>query len=204
VNATSHNNVHDLGEILIIDDDEQFATSIRELLLGLGYGASIALNGGAALAQLDRAPISVALIDYRLGHDSSLQLLQSIQAKAPHVVCVMLTALASAEVAVEALRLGAYDLLQKPITPEDLQTALGRWFKRSNFEQQRRRAHSSRVKSEGRFYDFTNSANDGFWKIDQHQRLQYASDQYGTLMGKSIDNIVGVSCTEFPVAVGPT
>ncbi|MGL4291864.1 MAG: response regulator, partial [Phreatobacter sp.] len=100
--------------VLVIDDDIDFAASLAGLLQLDGYDVAVAHDPDAALACIDRQAIAVALVDVRLGLGNGIDLVRDLRRRAPDLVCVMVTAFASIDTAVEALQAGAYDYLCKP------------------------------------------------------------------------------------------
>ncbi|MBN8945299.1 MAG: response regulator [Rhizobiales bacterium] len=126
--------------VLVVDDDVDFAASLAGLLQLDGYEVAIAHDPDAALACLDRQAIAVALVDIRLGLGNGIDLVRALRRRAPDLVCVMVTAFASIDTAVEALQAGAYDYLCKPFHSEDLLATLARCFERIALYAQNRRA----------------------------------------------------------------
>jgi PAS domain S-box-containing protein len=116
--------------VLIVDDDRDFAGSLGNLLTLEGYEIEIANSVAGALDVLDRFKVEVALIDIRLGDQDGLALLGEFRQRREDVICVIMTAYASVETAIEALQRGAYDFLCKPFYPEDLVATLERCFER--------------------------------------------------------------------------
>lgn len=126
--------------VLVVDDDIDFAASLATLLRLEGYIVAEAHDAATALRCLAEAAISVALVDVRLGNSNGVSLVRELQRRHPNVVCVMVTAFASIETAVEALQAGAYDYLCKPFYSEDLLTTLERCFERLELIESKRRA----------------------------------------------------------------
>jgi PAS domain S-box-containing protein len=116
--------------VLVVDDDRDFAGSLRNLLTLEAYEVEIAYDAAGALDALDRFKVEVALIDIRLGGQDGLALLGEFRQRRKDVICVIMTAYASVETAIEALQRGAYDFLCKPFYPEDLVKTLERCFER--------------------------------------------------------------------------
>jgi PAS domain S-box-containing protein len=116
--------------VLLIDDDHDFAGSLCNLLTLEGYEVEIAYNVAGALDALDRFNVEVALIDIRLGDQDGLALLEEFRQRREDVICVIMTAYASVEAAIQALQRGAYDFLCKPFYSEDLVMTLERCFER--------------------------------------------------------------------------
>lgn len=116
--------------LLVIDDDVDFAESLARLLALEGHEARVAHDAASACTTLGEWSADVALVDVRLGREDGVALVGRLQPIAPQAVVVMMTAYASMETAVEALKAGAYDFLIKPFFSYDLDRTLGRCFER--------------------------------------------------------------------------
>jgi NtrC-family two-component system response regulator AlgB len=112
--------------ILVIDDDASLRRTLRMSLEVLGHQAVEAHNGAQALDILQRRPFEAALLDLRLAQEQGLDLLPRLLNLAPGLHVVIVTAFATIETAVEAMRRGAFDYLPKPFTPEQLRVVLDR------------------------------------------------------------------------------
>lgn len=128
------------GSVLVVDDDPDFAESLVGLLQMEGFAAALARNAEAAEAHLREHRVAVALIDLRLDLGSGIDLIRSLRQSTPDLVTVMITAYASIDTAIEAMKAGAYDYLSKPFYTEDLLATLERCFERIRLVEERRRA----------------------------------------------------------------
>jgi two-component system, NtrC family, response regulator AlgB len=111
---------------LVIDDDPGIRQSLRLCLEVSGARVLGVATAEAALAALDRGQFDVVLLDLWLGADSGLAALPEILRRQPGVGVVVVTAYASIESAVEAMRHGAVDYLPKPFTPDQVRLAAER------------------------------------------------------------------------------
>lgn len=127
-------------QVLVVDDDIDFAGSLSSLLRLEGYSVVEAHDPREAHCRLEAGGIGVALVDIRLGNASGVDLVREMHGRYPDLVCVMVTAYASIETAVEALQAGAYDYLCKPFYPEDLLATVGRCFERLDLVAEHRMA----------------------------------------------------------------
>src|SRR5450755_1905499 len=93
-----------------------------------------ASNSALALNELKRSTFDVVLLDLRLSQESGLDLIEEILRLSPRVAVILVTAYASIETAVEAMRRGAFDYLPKPCTPEQLRQVLARVQKTRKLE----------------------------------------------------------------------
>jgi DNA-binding NtrC family response regulator len=111
--------------ILIVDDEKNSREGLARALQRT-YDIALAEDGRKALQMLDEQPIDVVISDIRMPGLDGLALLQRAMARSPQPICIMLTAYGSIELAVEAMRRGAYDFLTKPINLDRLEIVLKR------------------------------------------------------------------------------
>ena len=105
-------------QILIVDDEEMICSIMSRRLSREGYACVTARNGREALNQFYKGAFSLIVSDIRMPEMDGLELLKKVKAINPKTMMVMVTAYAELEMAVEAMRLGAYDFLTKPINLE--------------------------------------------------------------------------------------
>lgn len=113
-------------EVLVVDDDPAI---VRTLLLGLktqGCSVKGAASAEAALPLLKKEPVDLLLTDMRMGGLSGVDLVRETAAFAPETVCVLMTAFASYENAVAAIKAGAFDYLPKPFSVDQLEHLIGK------------------------------------------------------------------------------
>jgi len=102
-------------EVLIIDDKVKLCKSLAMNFEELDYKAHYAINGRDALEALNAHPVNVALLDLSLGEESGIDILKSILALKPELPVIMITGFGTLETAVEAIKIGAIDFLEKPL-----------------------------------------------------------------------------------------
>ena len=108
------------GRILVVDDERSMRELLHIVLRREGYTVFLAENGQTALATLERERIDVLISDIKMPDMSGVDVLRAAKQIDADLVGIMVTAFASTETAVEALRLGAYDYLMKPFDVEEL------------------------------------------------------------------------------------
>ena len=102
-------------QILIVDDDPIFSELLKEVLQEQDYGISLAGNGRQALEQLERGQPDLLLLDVTMPDISGLQILSQVRTEHPEITVVMISGQSTIKDAVEAIKLGAYDFLEKPV-----------------------------------------------------------------------------------------
>ncbi|MCE5262264.1 MAG: sigma-54 dependent transcriptional regulator [Deltaproteobacteria bacterium] len=122
--------------ILVADDDLAHRTMLRTLLSGWGYAITEADDGGSAVAAVQSRPFDLILMDIRMIKVSGLEALAEIKAFNPSIPVVIMTAYASVETAVEALKSGAYDYLTKPLDFDELRLTLERAMEHSRLKEE--------------------------------------------------------------------
>src|SRR5499433_680686 len=106
-----------LGTVLIIDDDPDVQQVLKDRLESLGYRAVPALNGKQGLALLDEESPEMVFLDIELPDMNGLEALKAIRKRQSDVAVVIITAYGTIERAVQAMKDGAYDFIQKPLKP---------------------------------------------------------------------------------------
>jgi DNA-binding NtrC family response regulator len=112
--------------VLVVDDDAPARRAIASFIARRGDVVREAEDGEAALSILEFEDIDVVLSDVRMPKLDGISLTRAMQARSEDSVVVLMTAFATIENVIAALREGAYDYLIKPIDPEQLQAALNR------------------------------------------------------------------------------
>jgi NtrC-family two-component system response regulator AlgB len=115
--------------VLIVDDEKNIRHTLRVCLESLGAKVGEAGSALAAVEAMGRTAYEVAFLDLKLGTESGLDLIPRLLAENPNLTIVVVTAYATIETAVEAIRRGAWDYLPKPFTPAQIRHALDRVLK---------------------------------------------------------------------------
>ncbi len=121
-------------KILVVDDDIAVGTVLRALLGQAGYDARQVPSGEAAVALLERELVDVVLSDVRMPGMGGMELLRTVQTRWPDVPVVLLTAHGSVPMAVEAMKAGAAEFLQKPFDKDELTMVIARVLERGKGE----------------------------------------------------------------------
>lgn len=113
-------------KVLIVDDEPSIRRTLHVALEAMGHAVSEAASSAQALREAERSPLDAALVDLRLGSESGLDLAETLLSLWPRVAVVLITAHASVDSAVEAMRRGVFDYLAKPFTPAQVRAVLDR------------------------------------------------------------------------------
>ena len=117
---------HDKQPILVVEDDEELQTALSQTLGGHGYTVSVVKDGYEGMDWLQRNGACLVLADINLPGKSGLDMLRDIRLAGNQVPVVMMSAYGSVESAVEALKLGATEFLEKPFPTEKLEEVVAR------------------------------------------------------------------------------
>ncbi len=114
------------GTILLVDDDRHLLASMGDWLREQGYNVDAASSLAEGAAAVDRKTYQLALVDIRLGDGDGFDLLARCRKKCPDTAVIMITGYGTVEAAIDAIRLGAFDFLTKPLIDEELLMAIER------------------------------------------------------------------------------
>ena len=109
-----------MASILVVDDEQSMREFLEILLQKQGHEVSTASGVKGALARAAAVPLDLVLSDLRLGGESGLEILRQVKATSPATEVVMLTAFATTENAIQAMKLGAHDYVTKPFKVDEL------------------------------------------------------------------------------------
>jgi DNA-binding response OmpR family regulator len=106
------------ARILIVDDERTTRLSLSEIFTLRGATTATAADGAEAIAQLEQMAFDLIILDVKMPGVSGLQVLDYVQEHTPGTVCILLTAHATIDSAIRALRQGAFDYVLKPAQPK--------------------------------------------------------------------------------------
>ncbi|MBI5556101.1 MAG: response regulator [Deltaproteobacteria bacterium] len=123
-----------MTEIMVVDDDLDLRESMAEVLGGAGFAVTLAADGVAALEIIGRQKFDLILLDLVMPGLGGLEVMRRLREKSPRLPVIMLSAFASVENAVEAMRQGAQDYVTKPFRVDTLLTSVRRTLEEASFE----------------------------------------------------------------------
>jgi two-component system NtrC family response regulator len=120
-----------VATILIVDDEKNYLWMLEELLKDKGYDVITCGKGSEALVRLAEKPIDLLLTDLKMAEMDGMALLAKTREVSPATSAILMTAYGTVERAVEAMRLGAFDVVLKPFANADLLRAITRALERT-------------------------------------------------------------------------
>ena len=118
------------ANILVVDDEPSMREFLAICLRRSGYSAGVATGGEQALAYLREHPVDLVITDLTMPGMDGMELLRQLSTKPDPPLVIMITAFATTDTAVEAMKLGAYDYLTKPFKVDEIQVVVQRALER--------------------------------------------------------------------------
>ena len=118
------------ASILVVDDEESIRNILSRRLKAEGYYCEAAADGAEALSKASKKSFDLVLADIKMPVMSGIELLSRMQTEHPDVSVLMITAVVDTKVAVEAMKMGAYDFVTKPFDLDDLNIRVKRALER--------------------------------------------------------------------------
>jgi DNA-binding NtrC family response regulator len=106
--------------VLVVDDDASVCRSCEKILTREGYKVKTTTSGTEALAWLDREPFDIVFSDLKMAEMGGMEVLEALRSRFPDVVPVVITGYATISSVVETMKIGAFDYLPKPFTPDEM------------------------------------------------------------------------------------
>ena len=107
-------------KILLVDDEEEFVTTLAERLELRGLQARAALNGEAALQMIEADTPEIVILDVMMPGIGGFEVLRQIKAQHPQLPVILLTGRGSTKEGIKGMQQGAFDYLMKPLNIEEL------------------------------------------------------------------------------------
>jgi DNA-binding response OmpR family regulator len=123
--------------VLIVDDEKNILLTLSQSLEVLQLETDTATNGEEALAKLKEKEFGLILLDIRMPGMDGMEVLRQVREIRPDIRIIMISAYGTIEVAVEAMKLGAVDFIQKPFSPEEIRALVSRVLDRENLDERK-------------------------------------------------------------------
>ncbi|MCP4650972.1 MAG: sigma-54-dependent Fis family transcriptional regulator [PVC group bacterium] len=122
--------------ILVVDDERGMREYLKKLLTDNGYAVVVANNGMEALTQIEKKIPVLAIIDFKMPGMDGLELLAKIKEVHQQITVIMMTAYGTMENAIKAMKLGAYDYLNKPFELDEISLVIDKAFEKKRLEEE--------------------------------------------------------------------
>jgi len=160
--------------ILVIDDEEGICRGIQRTLEPAGFQVTAVHDGKEGLDFLKQNPTDLALIDVKIPGIGGLDLIKLIREIDPEIICIIITGYATVEMAVSAIKEGAYDFLTKPFTTDTLLLAVNQGLEKQFLAQEARKtaraeAEARRLADEKTRLEDLNQAKAQFIRLVSHE-----------------------------------
>jgi len=121
--------------ILIVDDERNIRLTMSQALEPIGIPVQTAVNGEEALEKLREGRIGIVCLDLKMPGMDGMEILRQIKDKWPGTRVIIISAHGNIELAVEAMKLGAIDFIQKPFSPGEIQEIVNQILKREELDE---------------------------------------------------------------------
>ncbi|HRG94650.1 MAG TPA: sigma-54 dependent transcriptional regulator [Polyangiaceae bacterium] len=139
-----------MRRVLVVDDEENIRLVLRTLLRKNGYEVAVADNGETALAQVDAFAPDVILTDVRMPKMGGLDLLAALRERESPATVIVMSAYGNVDLALEAMKAGAYDYVSKPFKPDEIVLVLRKAEERESLRRENR-ALREQIRGEQRY-----------------------------------------------------
>jgi two-component system response regulator PilR (NtrC family) len=144
--------------ILVIDDEEVMRDVLHTLLTQAGYAVTLAADGGEGLALARKETFDAVIVDVMLPEIGGLEVLEELKKTDADLVVLMITAYASVETAITAMKKGAFDYIGKPFKHEEVLHILGNALKQRRLQDENRQLRTA-LRDQGRFTEIVGKSH---------------------------------------------
>jgi PAS domain S-box-containing protein len=189
------------ASILIVDDEEPIRMAVCRKLQAVGYDCTTVASGEEALETASTHDFDLVLMDVKMPGLSGLETLPHIIEHKPDTAVVMATAVADAETAIEAMKLGAYDYVTKPFSLEALRMRVEKALERKtllkeNRDYKLRMAEEALELSEKQYAALVQNISDAVFTFKDGM-IVWSNDRIQEMLGYGKDEVVGIGVETF-------
>jgi len=131
--------------VLIIDDQKNIRLTLSQALVTLGMEVDTASSGEEGLSKVKEREFGLILLDLKMPGMDGMKVLEQLRLIRPDIRVIIITAYGTVESAVEAMKLGASDFIQKPFTPEEIRELVTRVMNREKIDADKARDYSTSI-----------------------------------------------------------
>ncbi len=124
------------GKILIVEDEKSMREVLKILLEGEDYDVMTASDGLEGLSSLDKDIFDLVITDMKMPRADGFQILKKVKEISPDTIVIMITAFGTTETAIEAMKLGAYDYINKPFNIDEIRIIIKKAFEKKRLSEE--------------------------------------------------------------------
>jgi two-component system, NtrC family, response regulator PilR len=166
------------ARILVVDDEPSMRELLAIMLQQSGYEVTLADGGEAAIEAIKSAEFDLVITDLRMRKIDGLVVLRTVKEQAPQTVVLVVTAYASTQTAVEAMKLGAYDYVTKPFKLDEIRVTIANGLERKRLQDENQ-ALRRQLRSERGFEAFVGRSPK---MLDVFETIRKIADSASTVM----------------------
>ncbi len=166
------------AQILVIDDETLMREYVQEALERSGHTVRAVSNGKEGIEAFRKHGFDAVVTDLKMAPVDGLEVLRTIGEESPATPIIMMTAYATVETAVAALKAGAYDYILKPFTPDELEMAVSRALERERMALENRYLRSELNQP----YDFASMVGESPGMLAVYEQVKKVSDSRATIL----------------------
>jgi PAS domain S-box-containing protein len=183
--------------ILVVEDDAEMRETLSDILADKDYEVKTVGTGEAALALAKKEKLHTCLIDLKLPGITGIEVLKGLKSINPETHAIVITAYASKETAIEALKADAYCYIEKPLNMEELLAAVERASVAYQVLEDKERAEEELRKSEEKYRSLVESTEDSVYLLDMNCRYLFVNERHLSRLGLSSDQFLGHAYGDF-------
>ncbi|MEK7701793.1 MAG: sigma-54 dependent transcriptional regulator [candidate division NC10 bacterium] len=164
--------------VLVVDDERSMRDLLAIMLKQAGHDVALAEGGAQAIDSLKRESFDLVITDLRMREVDGLAVLRAATEHSPQTVVLMITAFASTETAVEAMKLGAYDYITKPFKMDEIKLTVANALERKRLQDENR-ALKRQLRRERGFETFLGRSRQ---MLDIFETIRKAADSPSTVL----------------------
>jgi DNA-binding response OmpR family regulator len=131
--------------VLIVDDEKNIRLTLSQALEASGWNIDTAVDGEEALSKLKEKEFGLILLDLKMPRMDGMEVLRHVSEIRPDIRIIVITAYGTVESAVEAMKLGAADFIQKPFAPEEIRELVSRVMDRDKIDEQKTLSYGASI-----------------------------------------------------------
>jgi len=165
-------------QILIVEDDVKMRTALREIMFKEGYSVETVETGEAALAKIGTTNYDLVITDLKLPGIDGMDILKAIRKSRPEISTIMITAYATVDTAVEAMKEGAEDYIAKPFNLDEIRIIVKKVLERKALVDDNKLLRSQLKKK----YSYENVVGNSEGMIDVYKTIDRVKDSKATVL----------------------